>query len=398
MLPKLHTGHFRALWLQATIHFKTGCDSGLWAVTFATNSNPEASVGAKPDGPAIPDLAFTHNNAIALAIFVADFALYLTFVLLALAPIGLLPNIASSIAAGIMIGAIFTLGHDACHQALTSHPRLNNWLGRIAFIPSVHAVSLWILGHNQIHHGFTNLKGRDYVWQPMSPAEYAAAPSGRRLFYRVIRGPCGALPYYLIEMWWKKNFIPIAPEARKRWRTHLFDSVFVVVSQIVLIAAIIGIGHFLDPSRSILSNMLLGWLLPFLVWNWLMGVVIYLHHTHPHIIWFDEHAKWKAAQVKLFHTAHVRLPQPLHVLSNNIMEHNAHHLDPSVPFYHLATAQAQLRRLTDEIIHFKVGARSYLDIVRTCQLFDFDRGCWVRFDEQGSTARLRPGVYSGASE
>src|SRR5262249_24477397 len=127
-------------------------------------------------------------------------------------------------------------------------------------------------------------------------------------------------------------------------------------------------------------------------------IVIYLHHTHPDIVWFDEHAKWKAAQVKLFHTAHVRLPQPIDMLSNNIMEHNAHHLDPSVPFYRLATMQAQLRRLTDGIVHFKVGLRSYLEIVRTCQLFDFQAGRWVRFDEQSSGAVLCHGKRPGANE
>lgn len=322
----------------------------------------------------------------ALAVFVADFALYTFFVLVALAPFGWAVNLAGSVAAGFLIGAIFTLGHDGCHHALTAYPRLNIWLARVAFIPSAHAASLWILGHNQIHHGFTNLKGRDYVWEPMSPGEYAAAPAGRRAFYRLCRGPFGGLPYYLVDMWWKKNFLPIAPEARRRWRHHVFNSTFVVVSQIVMIAALIAAGPALDPTKPLWLIVLLGWLLPFIVWNWLMGVVIYVHHTHPTIPWYDDRAKWKAAQVKLFGTVHVRLPQPLHMLSNNIMEHNAHHLDPGIPFYHLATTQERLRRLTDGILFFKLGLRSYLDIVRQCKLFDFERGRWVKFDEARSPA------------
>jgi omega-6 fatty acid desaturase (delta-12 desaturase) len=309
---------------------------------------------------------------------------------LALAPLGYGINIAGSIAAGFIIGAIFTLGHDACHQALTTHPGLNIWLARIAFIPSAHAVSLWILGHNQIHHGFTNLKGRDYVWEPMSPAEYAAARAGRRLFYRLCRGPIGGLPYYLVEMWWKKNFIPIAPEARRRWRHHLFDSAFAVLSQVLVVAGVISLGRWLDPAKPIPLTMSLGWLLPFIVWNWLMGVIIYVHHTHPTILWFNDRKKWMAAQVKTRGTVHVRLPQPLHMLSNNIMEHNAHHLDPSIPFYHLATAQAQVRQLAEGIVFLKLTLRQYLDIVRQCKLFDFDRGCWIRFDEEVTAAVPRP--------
>jgi hypothetical protein len=32
-------------------------------------------------------------------------------------------------------GRLFIIGHDACHQSLTPHSRLNKWLGRIAFLP-----------------------------------------------------------------------------------------------------------------------------------------------------------------------------------------------------------------------------------------------------------------------
>ena len=40
------------------------------------------------------------------------------------------------------IAILFTVGHDACHQALTPSMRLNTWIGRLVFIPSLHAVSL----------------------------------------------------------------------------------------------------------------------------------------------------------------------------------------------------------------------------------------------------------------
>jgi acyl-lipid omega-6 desaturase (Delta-12 desaturase) len=362
-------------------------------VTQRSNDAPaNLAEGREGDKPLLGLTAreFGHNDVLALSIFIGDFALYLLLIFLALAPLGYAINIAGSIAAGFIIGAIFTLGHDACHQALTTHPRLNIWLARIAFVPSAHAVSLWILGHNQIHHGFTNLKGRDYVWEPMAPAEYAAARAGRRAFYRLCRGPVGGLPYYLVEMWWKKNFIPIAPEARRRWRHHLLDSAFAVFSQVLAVVGVISLGRWLDPAKSILSTVSLGSLLPFIVWNWLMGVIIYVHHTHPSIPWFNDRKKWRAAQVKTRGTVHVRLPQPLHILSNNIMEHNAHHLDPSIPFYHLATAQAQVRRLVEGIVFLKLGVGSYLDIVKQCKLFDFDRGCWIRFGEEVIAAVPRP--------
>jgi omega-6 fatty acid desaturase (delta-12 desaturase) len=51
----------------------------------------------------------------------------------------------SGLAAGFVIGRLFILGHDACHQSLTPHRNLNKWLGRIAFLPSLTAYSLSLI-------------------------------------------------------------------------------------------------------------------------------------------------------------------------------------------------------------------------------------------------------------
>lgn len=38
------------------------------------------------------------------------------------------------LAAGFMIGRLFIIGHDACHQSYTPHRKLNRALGRIAML------------------------------------------------------------------------------------------------------------------------------------------------------------------------------------------------------------------------------------------------------------------------
>ncbi len=81
------------------------------------------------------------------------------------------------LAAGFVIGRLFILGHDACHQSLTPHRTLNKWIGRIAFLPSLTPYSLWDVGHNVVHHGYTNLKGFDFVWAPLTQQEYQALRS-----------------------------------------------------------------------------------------------------------------------------------------------------------------------------------------------------------------------------
>jgi omega-6 fatty acid desaturase (delta-12 desaturase) len=78
------------------------------------------------------------------------------------------------LAAGFVIGRLFIIGHDACHQSLTPHRALNKWLGRIAFLPSLTPYSLWDVGHNVVHHGYTNLKGTDFVWAPLTRSRVPA--------------------------------------------------------------------------------------------------------------------------------------------------------------------------------------------------------------------------------
>ena len=40
-------------------------------------------------------------------------------------------------------------------------------IGRLVSMPSLTPYSLWDLGHNVVHHGYTDLKDFDFVWQPL---------------------------------------------------------------------------------------------------------------------------------------------------------------------------------------------------------------------------------------
>jgi acyl-lipid omega-6 desaturase (Delta-12 desaturase) len=305
---------------------------------------------------------------------------YIACSALALAPLPYALNLFFGVVAGHFIAILFTVGHDACHQALTPSLRLNSWIGRIVFIPSLHAASLWVLGHNKIHHGSTCLRGRDYVWEPMSPADYAAASPARRWFYRLCRSRLGSLPYYLIEMWWKKNFLPIAPEARPAWREHIFDSLFVVVAGALHIWAVAALAQAWTPDRPVWMALTAAWLVPLLVWNWFMGIVIYVHHTHPLVPWFARAEEWNYLAAQVLGTVHVRLPKPWFWLDNNIMEHNAHHALPAIPLYNLEAAQRQMRVAFPDIHEIDMSPPVFCRIVDACKLFDYEARQWTDFE------------------
>ena len=128
----------------------------------------------------------------------------------------------------IAIARLFVIGHDACHGSYTKYDWLNKVIGRIAFLPSLTPFSLWDVGHNVAHHGFTNLKGRDQVWVPMSAEEWQQASKARRVMERIYRSGFGQGLYYLIEMWWKKLILPTKKHVGVRRAIFWWDNVLVL--------------------------------------------------------------------------------------------------------------------------------------------------------------------------
>lgn len=283
------------------------------------------------------------------------------------------------LAAGFVIGRLFIVGHDACHQSLTPHRRLNKWLGRIAFLPSLTAYSLWDMGHNVVHHGFTNLKGVDFVWAPLTQDEYAALPPARRALERLYRSGWGPGVYYMVEIWWKKMMFPSPAESGGTHRV-IFTRDCLLVSGFGLLwaGALAALAVF--TGQSLLLLLLCGVVLPLLFWFHMVGFVIYGHHTHVRVKWHNERAAWQRAQPFVSTTVHLTFPLRFGALVHHIMEHTAHHVDMSIPLYRLKEAQKTLEHLLPErIIVQPFSWRWYFDTARACKLYDFSRQCWTDF-------------------
>jgi omega-6 fatty acid desaturase (delta-12 desaturase) len=275
---------------------------------------------------------------------------------------------------------LFIIGHDGAHGAFVPEKKLNLWIARFAFVPCAHSVSLWRVIHNKLHHGRTNLKGVDGVWAPMSKAEYDAASPWRRLLERIYRGPFGPVIYYYGEFWIHRVLLPLAPEVRGRWKHHLPDSIFVVAALVLTWTGILIAGSALAPERPLWLLFLMGWAVPFAVWNYLMAFTTYLNHTHPAIGWFDDEAVWSRYQGNLIDTAYARMPINIAPLYTKVMAHTAHHHHTGTPVYALPEAQAELRNSYGQLIEYTLTLSAYKKIYRACKLFDFERMCWTDFD------------------
>ncbi len=307
-----------------------------------------------------------------ILLFLFDMALVVTFAGLSIHAENVVTKLAWSLVAGLAIGLLFVVGHDACHGSFTPWRGLNRLIGTVAFLPSLHSFSLWDHGHNRLHHRFTNLKKRDYVFRPLSPEEFEDLNWGRRLLYRLDRSAWGH-GFYYFRIWAGKMVLPLSKDLeRARFRHWIDASILIAFGLAVSIWCV---------SRFGWIAFLCGPAAAFLFWNHIMGFVIYLHHTDPSVKWFEDEKEWQFVEAQLSETIHVRFPRPINLLLHHILEHTAHHLRPTIPLYRLESAQAALEDAFPD--HVKVldwTPSRYLRSIRACKLYDYGQHRWLTFE------------------
>ncbi len=291
---------------------------------------------------------------------------------------------------GLAIGLLFIAGHDACHGALTASKKLNAILGRFCLLPSLHPYTAWVFSHNGLHHSWANLKGRDPVYAPLTLQEYRSLSPLRRMIERIERSIFGVGLLYLHTVWWRHEVAPEATGRRKLERRGPYLADCCLVGG-YLAAHLVTILVFTMTRGSGTAGFALaafwGVICPFFVWNWLMGFVTYQHHTHPNIPWFDNIESWSADRSQMLCTANVCFPEAVDWLLLRIMNHSAHHLDPTIPLYRLRRAQAQL---SGEAQTFRWSLKGCIEVFRACKLYDFKQHRWLDFNGQPLHAVVNP--------
>ena len=302
-------------------------------------------------------------------------------------------KIASAALFTAAIPMLFVIGHDACHQALTPRSWLNKIIGRLAMLPSWHAYAVWDYGHNGLHHGWTNLRTKDHVWTPLTKDEFDALPKWKQSMHRLYRTWWGVGLYYIVEMWCLFGMIRAKVKSKKRMRSLHADRASVLAYVTLMIAACL----FLVDRTGLGSNrylvgaelVVLGVVIPNLLWNWLMGFLIFQHHTHPKVPWYGNEDDWSFYAGQVQSVVHIEMPKPIEVVLHNIMEHTAHHVDTRIPLYNLENAQKNLEQAYgDDLVVFPFTVRGYLNTLRTCRLFDYENFRWLDWDGTPTTDPL----------
>jgi len=281
---------------------------------------------------------------------------------------------------GLSISGLFILGHDAAHKALFKSKRLNRVMAQLTFLPSLHIHEGWVFGHNRLHHGHTVREQMDFVWHPTSPAQYAELSGLRKLVHRIYWSPVGAGLYYMFDVWWKKMMIFKAPP--KQAAAHRIEKA-VVLTYLLAFSGALAYGGWYRYGTGL--GALWMWtkvfLIPFVIWNYSIGITVYLNHISRDINWWKR-SEWNRFGGQMEGTTVIRLPWILNLFYHNIFLHIAHHVDTRIPFYGLPKATAAINEAyADVVIDKKLSLVDYLKTTWTCKLFDFERGQWVGYGE-----------------
>lgn len=315
----------------------------------------------------------------AVILFMVDISIYFLAIAGILFFESMSIKILCSVLAGLKISSLFVIAHDAAHDSYTDNKLLNKVIARTCFLPALHNYSLWCIAHNRTHHQVTNIQGKN-SWSPLSKDEYDNLSSWGKMLERFYRTPVGICFNYLVERWWKDKLFPYKRLVKNNKTVCWFDFSLVTLYAVFFLGFLVFMGKeyaSMEPA----AVLMLGFVIPFMIWNFIVGFTVYQQHTHETIPWFkSEIEKQMSGYGEEDVTMHVQYPAWYNYASHNIMEHTAHHVDPRVPLYNLTKAQKIIASiLGDDLVTTKFSFTHFLETMSLCKLYDYDNHCWLNF-------------------
>ena len=163
---------------------------------------------------------------------------------------------------------------------------------------------------------------------------------------------------------------------------------FTVIA-VFLVTLLFGLAHLGNtlPGTTAGQAILWGYVVPFIVWNYLMGLAVYLQHTNRNVPWFSSERAWRQIDGQQSVTCHVAFPRWFNTATHHIMEHTAHHIHPKIPLYRISQAQRTLAEaLEEKFVVDKFTLPWFLKTMQACKLYDYEGQRWLDFEGNPSTA------------
>ena len=325
------------------------------------------------------------SNAASAAALAIDLCIYIGAVAVAVMAEPVWMRLAAVIVAGTATSTLFILGHDAAHKSLFTNRFANAFFARLVFLPCLHNYTLWVIQHNRIHHQSTNVR-RLNSFSPLSVTEYRLLPRWRRLLEKLYRSAAGFGVYYLVERWWKDKFFPRNTTPRAKRRNAWWDFSLLCLWLVVLCIGLVGLTVIAGQPLPALA-IVWGFVLPFCVWNALMGLTAYLQHTNPRLPWFVASPKRGPSGARRIGDA-CNLPSLVRcAISQHHVASCASRESPHFVF-RLRRAQMRLNDLGERVVVERMTPGYVLRLTRTCQLYDYDARQWLDFSGRPTTSSV----------
>lgn len=296
-------------------------------------------------------------------------------------------KVLASVLLGIRMTSMYTLAHDASHDALVPGKRLN-WLIAVLFgVPTFQNYRMWTYDHNHVHHPRTNGDHFDF-YKPFSKAEYDALSPLRQLMERVYRSPnvIGLLLNWLFV--WIPTRLSPNPRTPDKHRTKACAySALLVAFHVSLVSGLIASASFAPVTAG--TAVLLGWIVPVLVHFFISSASLYLMHNHPRLPWFKGDIKRSGDYAPELCSIVLTSPDWFSKMANNVYCHAAHHAVHRIPTYNLLPAQVRMNELLgNRLVVEPLSIPRILNTLRVCKLYDWDNHQWLNFDGSPSAAPI----------
>lgn len=323
----------------------------------------------------IPPACYKRSYVKTFFWYFLDLFLFLFGLSLIFSSFNLKLQLVGSLISGLSTAMLFVWAHDAAHGALFKNSTVAEVLGTIAMLPSLNVYRMWSFGHNKVHHGFASFSPIDWIWRPLTSEEYRALSLMQRAMYRLERCFFTSAFHYLRRIWWEQ-MLCFNPGKNKKERGYYKKGKIMVLLYTLILSIL---SYFFAGG---VMGIVLSILVPFIVFNYFIAIIVYLHHTHPNIPFFDVKNEWSHSIGALYCSTIIHCSKISRLLLHNIMVHVPHHLDPRIPFYNLPQAHLALKEKYGIYFHeYRFKLSVVLSIFKQCKLYDFEKKLWMTFKE-----------------
>ena len=300
-------------------------------------------------------------------------------------------KVAASLFLGFTISNLFGLGHELAHGAVVRQRWLNRLFAILCFAPGLINYRMWLFDHNLQHHIRSNIREARNSWTPLTPGEFRALPSYRKLLHRMYRAPLGlglGLGYFL-ERWQHVDFFPRGDYLPKHLRPAAWRHLAGLVVYLAAYVTFLATASRFAPVGPI-TAILLGFVVPFFIFMSLLGFAVFAQHTHPDAPWVEAEVQDRMLPVARVTTRWI-FPSWFTFLTHNAMDHVVHHWNPRIPCYRAGEASDRLGELLgNELITERFTVSRLNDVLRRCKLYDYEARRWLDFNGRPTTDTAAP--------